>query len=231
MTSVNEERRVATTPQPPAIQLEGLVRRMGTEQVLKGVDLEIAPSRLVILRGGNGAGKTTLLRVLATRLKPTGGTVKLFGYDVLKSPHEVRQRVGMIGASGGSYPVLSAEENLMLAADMSGKERSEIPGLLDAVGLTDAAKKYVRAFSSGMKKRLGLARLMLLDPQLWLLDEAHAALDDEGKLLVDEVVTAARARGRTIFMASHEQDRATLEPDAVLALADGRVSLMGQGEP
>lgn len=208
-----------------AIHLEGLTRRMGNQLVLRGVDLEVAPGRLVVLRGGNGAGKTTLLKVLATRLRPTGGRARLFGFDVLKDQADVRRRMGMLSVMGGSYPVLSARENLQMAADLSGKAREQVEPLLQVVGLTDAADKYVRTFSSGMKKRLGLARLMLIDPDLWLLDEPYAALDDAGKQLVDKVVIGARERGRTLLMASHESDRDALKPDAVLQLHDGRLRL------
>lgn len=208
-----------------AIHLEGLTRRMGNQLVLCGVDLEVAPGRLVVLRGGNGAGKTTLLKVLATRLRPTGGRARLFGFDVLKDQADVRRRMGMLSVMGGSYPVLSARENLQMAADLSGKAREQVEPLLQVVGLTDAADKYVRTFSSGMKKRLGLARLMLIDPDLWLLDEPYAALDDAGKQLVDKVVIGARERGRTLLMASHESDRDALKPDAVLQLHDGRLRL------
>ena len=215
----------------PAIELTGLTRRMGSQQVLRGVDLEVAPGRLVVLRGGNGAGKTTLLKVLATRLRPTAGTAKLFGFDVLKDQAEVRARMGMLSVMGGSYPVLSARENLTMAADMTGNDRSEVGPLLAKVGLAEAADKYVRAFSSGMKKRLGLARLLLIDPDLWLLDEPYAALDDAGKQLVDEVVSQARERGRTLLMASHESDRDALKPDAVLQLHDGRLRLAPEATP
>lgn len=215
----------------PAIQLTGLTRRMGNQPVLRGVDLEVAAGRLVVLRGGNGAGKTTLLKVLATRLRPTGGTARLFGFDVLKESAEVRKRMGMLSVMGGSYPVLSARENLQMAADLAGKERAAVPALLELVSLADAAEKYVRTYSSGMKKRLGLARLMLVDPELWLLDEPYAALDDAGKLLVDDVVGQARERGRTLLMASHESDRDALQPDAVLQLHDGRLRLAPEARP
>jgi len=204
---------------------------MGNQPVLRGVDLEVAAGRLVVLRGGNGAGKTTLLKVLATRLRPTGGTARLFGFDVLKESAEVRKRMGMLSVMGGSYPVLSARENLQMAADLAGKERAAVPALLELVGLADAAEKYVRTYSSGMKKRLGLARLMLVDPELWLLDEPYAALDDAGKLLVDDVVGQARERGRTLLMASHESDRDALQPDAVLQLHDGRLRLAPEARP
>lgn len=206
-----------------AIALEHLSRRMGREMVLNGVNLEVTAGRVVVLRGSNGAGKTTLLKVLATRLRPTRGAARVFGHDSVRDATSVRARIGMLSVMGGNYPVLNASENLHLAASLSGSSKQRIPEVLEQVGLQATASKLVRTFSSGMKKRLGLARLLLIDPELWLLDEPYAALDDGGKELVDAVVAAARGRGRTVLMASHEGERASLKTDAVLELAGGKV--------
>lgn len=223
-----------TTPGAvPAILLEGVGRRMGRELVLDGVELEIAPGRVVVLRGGNGAGKTTLLRLLATRLRPNRGSGRVFGFDLVKQAADVRRHVGLLSVLGGNYPVLTARENLRLAWTLGGDGRgadgasreAALADVLARVGLEGAADKLVRTYSSGMKKRLGLARLLLRDPDLWLLDEPYAALDDDGKRLVDEAVASARSAGRTVLMASHESDREGLAPDAVLELAGGRVRL------
>ena len=202
---------------------------MGRELVLAGIDLEVAPGRLVVLRGSNGSGKTTLLRLLATRLRPHAGTASVLGHDLVREADAVRSRVGLLSSSGGNYPVLTAGENLSLAMSLTGKGSQTAAGAaLERVGLADAAAKQVRYFSSGMKKRLGLARQLLLDPDLWLLDEPHAALDEEGKRLVDECLTEARSRGRTVLLASHEQDREYLAPDAVIELSRGKLRLVEQ---
>ncbi len=209
-----------------ALSLRGVQRRMGRETVLAGIDIEVAPGRLVVLRGSNGSGKTTLLRLLATRLRPHAGTGTVFGYDLLREPEAVRARVGLLRAEGGSYPVLTGSENLALATALTGRgSDADALTALRRVGLEEAASKQVRYYSSGMKKRLGLARQLLVDPDLWLLDEPYAALDEEGKSLVDECLVEARGRGRTILLASHEQDRHGLEPDAVVELAGGRLRL------
>lgn len=218
------------TTKAPAILLEGVGRRMGRELVLDGVELEIAPGRVVVLRGGNGAGKTTLLRLLATRLRPNRGSGRVFGFDLVKQAADVRRHVGLLSVLGGNYPVLTARENLRLAWTLGGdgqggSREAALADVLARVGLEGAADKLVRTYSSGMKKRLGLARLLLRDPDLWLLDEPYAALDDDGKRLVDEAVASARSAGRTVLMASHESDREGLAPDAVLELAGGRVRL------
>lgn len=203
--------------------------------VLRSIDLDVSPGRIVVLRGSNGAGKTTLLKVLATRLRPTAGGGAVFGADLVKQADGVRSNVGFLGVYGGNYPMLTARENLQLAGALSAAASREpraqgapgaaaIEAALALVGLSESRHKLVRSFSSGMKKRLGLARLVLTDPRLWLLDEPYAALDDEAKSLVDELVAEARGRGRTVLMASHESDRHQLAPDAVLLLQAGVVN-------
>jgi heme exporter protein A len=185
----------------------------------------MAAGRIAVLRGSNGAGKTTLLRVLATRLRPNRGRGWVFGYDLQRRGDEVRRRVGLVSVLGGNYPVLTARENLRLAATLSGLAAAGVEDALDAalatVGLSEVADALVRTYSSGMKKRLGLARLLLLDPPLWLMDEPYAALDEDGKNLLDELLASARRRGRTVLMASHDLERSGRFADAVLELADG----------
>lgn len=210
----------------PAVALRGVRRRMGRDLVLDGINLDIAAGRVVVLRGANGAGKTTLLRLLATRLRPHDGGGAVHGFDLVKQAAYVRARVGLLSVHGGNYPVLTAAENLELALDLTrpGGARSataDIEAALAKVDLAGAGRKLVRSFSSGMKKRLGIARLTLLDPGLWLLDEPYSALDDEGKRLMDAVIREARERGRTVLLASHESDRPELGVDAVLTLVGG----------
>ncbi|MEJ2666998.1 MAG: heme ABC exporter ATP-binding protein CcmA [Deinococcales bacterium] len=205
----------------PAIELSGISKRFGREMVLRELRLEMAAGRVAVLKGSNGAGKTTLLRLLATRLRPTRGRERVFGYDLQRQGDEVRRRVALVSVLGGNYPVLTARENLKLAATLSGLAGYDLGAALAGVGLEPVADTLVRTFSSGMKKRLGLARLLLLDPPLWLMDEPYAALDEAGKNLLDDVLAAARSRGRTVLMASHELERSARFADAVLELAGG----------
>lgn len=210
----------------PAIELRAISRRMGRDLVLDGLSLEIAKGRVVVLRGGNGAGKTTLLRLLATRLRPNAGNGSVHGFDLVRQQQDVRSKVGLLSVHGGNYAVLTAAENLRLALDLTSRQGvsdGAIAAALEQVDLAGVGRKLVRSYSSGMKKRLGVARLLLLDPELWLLDEPYSALDDAGKHLMDQVIAGARARGRTVLLASHENDRDELPVDAVLTLAGGTI--------
>ena len=209
----------------PAVRLERLGRRYGSQFVLADVSLTVAPGRIVVLHGPNGAGKTTLLKVLATRLRPSRGSGEVFGFDLVNRGHEVRKRTALLGVYGGAYPALTASENLRFAATLYGVRHPDVEGLLAEVGLTDAGGKLVRTFSSGMKKRLSLARLRLAPANLWLLDEPYAALDESGKRSVDELLTRARSEGRTVILASHELERVEPLADAVLQVEGGGITV------
>lgn len=212
----------------PAIELKGLGRRYGRHLVLEDVNLVVAPGKTVVLRGANGAGKTTLLRVLSTRLRPSRGAGCVFGHDLVKEGGQVRKRIAYLSVLGGSYGNLSALENLRLAARLRGRRPAsgELEAYLAEVGLEGARHKLARSFSSGMKKRLGLARLLLAEADLWLLDEPYAALDENGRTLVDGLLARARAVGRTVVMASHEPGCAPA--DGTLLLTGGRLARLGR---
>ena len=218
--------RASAAAGQPAVALDGLGRRYGRQFVLRDVHLEVAPGRVVVLSGSNGAGKTTLLRVLATRLRPSRGSGRVFGFDLVRDAAAVRGCVAYLGVLGGSHPALSARENLRLTAALYG-ERADAEDVVDAlvvrVGLARAADKLVREYSSGMKKRLAVARLLLTGAPLWLLDEPYAALDEEGKALIDELLRTARADGRTVILASHEVERSGALADAVVEVVGGGI--------
>ncbi len=206
---------------PPAIALSDVDRRWGRERVLRGVSLEVAAGRIVALRGRNGSGKTTLLRILATRLRPSSGRGEIFGHDLIREGAEVRKRIAYQSVQSGSYGALTARENLTLAATLTGAPRHRIDEVLRRVGLEPHAGRLVRVFSSGMKRRLGLARLLLADADLWLLDEPYASLDEDGRELVDDLLAEARQDGRTVLIASHEPERLIGRVDASLEMEQG----------
>ncbi len=216
----------------PAVEFTNLARRYGRQFVLKDINLVITQGKMVVLAGSNGAGKTTLLKVLATRLRPSKGSGQVFGFDLVKEASHVRQNVAYLSVLGGHYQTLSALENLRLAATLYGHDKEEVTvaeleGKLQAVGLLDVKHKAVRTFSSGMKKRLGIARLLMSDADLWLLDEPYAALDSAGRDLVDEMIESAKLQGRTVIMATHAVEHASQFADSVLQLQEGALQKYG----
>ena len=208
-----------------AVELGGLARRYGAAYVLKDVNLRVARGRTLVLRGGNGAGKTTLLRVLSTRLRPSRGSGRVFGFDLVREAHRVRERVAYLSVFGGAYGALTAKENLVFSARLYGQPVGRVDRLLEQVGLGDARDRLVRTFSSGMKKRLGVARVLLSDADLWLLDEPYAALDEEGQNLIDALLVNAKAEGKTVLMASHDLERSARFADRVLDVRGGTLSV------
>ena len=214
-----------TTPDEPrlAIDLDRIDRRWGRERILRAVSLQVAEGRVVALHGHNGSGKTTLLRLLATRLRPSGGSGRIFGHDLVKEGAAIRKRVGYLSVQSGSYGPLTARENLTLAATLCGAPEDRVDVMLERVGMQAHAHRLVRVFSSGMKRRLALARLLLQDADLWLLDEPYASLDEDGRQLVDGLLVEARDVGRTALVASHEPERLAPLVDATLELEMGEL--------
>jgi heme exporter protein A len=233
--------RVAVVPAvsdvDAAIRLRGVVYGFGGPPVLAGLDLDVSPGRIVALHGPNGAGKTTLLRLLATRLRPWQGEARVLGHDVVRDAHRVREAVALLPVYGGAHGALSGRENLGLAVALRGSGRggaatvAAIDACLERVGLAAVGDHLVRAYSSGMRKRLALARLLLADAPVWLLDEPHAALDEDGRALVDAVVAEARGAGRTVVVASHDLPRSLATADAVVEIAGGRLRVIARPRP
>lgn len=215
---------------PAAVELSGLARRYGAAYVLKNINLKVTSGRTLVLRGGNGAGKTTLLRVLSTRLRPSRGGGRVLGFDLVREGQQIRERVAYLSVFGGAYGALTARENLALAATLYGK-RADLDGHLERVGLAEARHKLVRTFSSGMKKRLGIARVLLSDTALWLLDEPYAALDESGRELVDELLLTAKRGGKTVLLASHELERSARFADRILDVEGGTLTVAADLHP
>lgn len=207
------------------MEVVGLARRFGHRWALRGVSLHVAAGEIVALTGHNGSGKTTLLRVLATALRPSRGTARVFDHDVLEDADAVRAAVGSLSHAPGLYADLTAAENLRFAQRMSGcgEDRATIAALLSRVGLGAEAGERVRGFSAGMQRRLALARLLLNPPRLLLLDEPFASFDAEGVALVNEVLAERVAAGGSALVATHDPGKAT-RIDRSVRLHAGRVA-------
>ena len=219
---------------PPAVASVGLARLFAGSPALVDLSLRIEAGRTLALLGPNGAGKTTFLRLLATAIRPSFGTLTIHGVDAVERPELVRPTIAYLSHATGLYDDLTLRENLRFAAVMRRLPRREAgrrtERVIESVGLAAYAAERVRTFSAGMKKRTALARLLLAEPRLVLLDEPYAALDVDGAALVDELLGDWRSRGVTCIVASHAAERLTAMADAVARLDAGTlVELQGEG--
>lgn len=213
----------------PAIFLRGVGKRFGWTWALRGLDLQVPSGSLLALVGPNGAGKTTLLRLLATHIRPTRGEVKVLGRPVVEDEEEVRRSLAFLPPRGYLYDELTALENLRFASMMSGISRDEdaLRRILERVSLGPVADHRVAGFSSGMRKRLAVARLLLRQVEVVLLDEPYAGLDADGIELVDRLVADLHEAGKTVVVASHQWGSSLQAADRVVALQDGRIGWEG----
>ncbi|CAN5780344.1 hypothetical protein BH23ACT12_BH23ACT12_08640 [soil metagenome] len=199
------------------ITLNGVTKKFGTVRALSDLTLEITPGSTVALLGPNGSGKSTLLKLAAGLLKPTAGTVTLGG----KAPGDAKAQIGYLGHEPFLYRYLSASENLNFYADLYRVDRARVPVRLEEVGLVTKGAALVRTFSRGESQRLGLARAMLHDPQILLLDEPFSGLDDASARRLPQLIAKP---GRTILLSTHDLPRAREVADRLVHLAGGRLA-------
>jgi heme exporter protein A len=203
-----------------AIELDGLERRYGERVALAGVSVSVPAGTTLAVLGGNGAGKTTLLRVLAGLLRPHGGSASVLGAALPGERWKLPAQVGYLGHEPLLYRELSGRENLRYHADLHGVAHSRLEPLLAQLGVEDRADEPVRDLSRGLVQRFAIARAVLHDPPLLLLDEPRANLDPSAAELAEPLI--GRSAGRTRVLVSHDVQGALCESDAALGLRAGR---------
>jgi heme ABC exporter ATP-binding subunit CcmA len=203
-----------------AIELERLERRYGERVALGGVSVSVEEGQTLAVLGGNGAGKTTLLRVLAGLLRPHGGSARVLGAALPDERWRLPAQVGYLGHEPLLYRELSGRENLRYHADLHGVPHSRLNTLLSQIGMADRADEPVRDLSKGLVQRLAIARAVLHDPALLLLDEPRANLDPSAAELVEPLI--GRSSGRTRVLVSHDPQGALEQSDVALGLKSGR---------
>jgi heme exporter protein A len=209
-----------------AIELDGLERRYGERVALAGVGVRVEAGQTLAVLGGNGAGKTTLLRVLAGLLRPHGGTARVLDADLPKERWKLPGRIGYLGHEPLLYRELSGRENLRYHARLHGVAEERVATVLEQVGMERRADDPVRELSRGMVQRVAVARAVLHEPPLLLLDEPRANLDPAAAELLEPLI--GRASGRTRVLVSHDVAGALGEADVVLRLRRGRPVLEGE---
>ena len=211
------------------VELRDVVALLGRFPALTGVDLTVDAGETVLLQGPNGAGKTTLLRLCAGLVRPESGSAMVLGHDLTVERRSVRRRVALLGHATGLYEDLTVADNVRFWARASGLGASEaddrVAAALDRLGIEERVLGLaVSRLSAGQRRRTSLAALAVRRPDLWLLDEPHAGLDQAGRNLVDGLIGDAVAAGATVIVASHELDRVRSLSPRVVTVAGGTIA-------
>jgi heme exporter protein A len=199
------------------IVANGLTHWYGHDLALDSVDLVVDGGEHMAVLGDNGAGKTTLLRILATALRPTSGVLEIAGLNAFREKRRLRHYLGYVGHALGLYPALTTSENLEFFCDLQGANRSRVDAVLEAVGLRAEADRRADALSRGMQQRLAIARAILHEPRLLILDEPDASLGADAADLLTAVM-----QGRTVVLATHDHALANRLCPRTLTLRHGR---------
>ncbi|MFD1955443.1 ATP-binding cassette domain-containing protein [Paenibacillus thailandensis] len=214
-----------------AIEASGLVKTFGDKRAVDGVELNVRAGSIYGVLGPNGAGKTTTIRMLATLLRPDAGSARIFGHDVAKEQHIVRQLIGVTGQYASVDESLSATENLVIFSRLLGLGRAEskrkAAELLEEFGLTEAAKRPLKSFSGGMRRRLDLAASLIAKPPLIFLDEPTTGLDPRTRAQMWETIRRLVKEGSTVLLTTQYLDEADQLADRIAVIDRGRVVAEG----
>ncbi|MGO2932827.1 ATP-binding cassette domain-containing protein [Microbacterium sp.] len=215
----------------PAIEVRGLRKAFGAQTVIDGLDLTVPRGEIFALLGPNGAGKTTIINILTTLAQPDAGTATVSGFDVTSSPTEVRRRISLTGQSAAVDDALSAVENVVMFARLSGlsgsTSRLRATELLESFGLMDAAPRRVATFSGGMRRRLDLALSFVVTPEVLFLDEPTTGLDTRSRRDLWGIIRALATAGTTVFLTTQYLEEADQLADRIAVLHEGRVAALG----
>lgn len=218
----------------PAISVERLTKRFANVVAVRGISFEIAPGQVVGFIGGNGAGKTTTMRIMATLDQPTHGRVRIAGYCVVNHPAAVRQRIGWMPDNFGTYEHMTVAEYLDFFARAYGLKRGERTARMEEViEFTEVGPlrdRMMSKLSKGQAQRLCLARTLLHDPELLILDEPAAGLDPKARIEFKNLVRLLAERGKTVFISSHILSELGEMCDSLLFIDAGNIVHHGSAD-
>ena len=218
----------------PAVLAEGLVKRFGDTEALRGVDFEVPRATVLGLLGPNGAGKTTSVRILTTLLKPDAGRAMIDGIDVVKRPRDIRARIGLTGQYAAVDERLTANENLEHVGRLFhlpvAEARRRGADLLERFDLVEAANRPVRGFSGGMRRRLDIAMSLISRPAVLFLDEPTTGLDPRARLTMWELIEDLVRDGTTTLLTTQYLDEAERLADDIVVIDHGTVIARGTAD-
>lgn len=212
------------------LSVKGLKKRIGSKQIIKGIDFEIKKGEIFGFLGPNGSGKTTTIRMIVGLIKPTEGTIEICGHNVQKNFTKAMEQIGCIVENPELYPYLSGWENLKLFSAMMKDIRNErIKEVVELVGLSERIDDKVRTYSLGMRQRLGIAQALLGNPKILILDEPTNGLDPSGIHEMREFIKyLAKSEGISVFISSHMLNEIQLMCDRVAIISKGKVLQVGE---
>jgi len=219
-------------PETLALDSQEIEKKFGYSFAVRKVTLRVRRGEFVVLFGSNGAGKTTFLKMAAGLMRPTRGSLSIEGFDIGKQADEARRRIGFLSHNTFVYKDLSPLENLKFFCRLYGVPDSEerLIDLLDRVGLRGRASEPVRAFSRGLQQRVGIARALLHDPSVILLDEPYTGLDAKAAQTLNGMLDEALAAGKTIVLTTHDLDQGLRAATRALILDRGNVVYDGSAK-
>lgn len=209
------------------IEVENLVKRYGQVQAVNDISFSVGAGEVFGLLGHNGAGKTTTIRILTGRTRPTAGRATVAGCDVESERDQLKPRINLVFEDQNLYERLTGRETMRLFADLYGVPRERANELLDTVGLVDGADRKVKAYSSGMKQRLLIARSLINNPRVLFLDEPTRGLDPSSSRDVRSIISRLSQEGTTIFLTTHYMEEADELCHRVAFLSQGEIVALG----
>ena len=218
----------------PAIHIEGLTKRFGTVEALRGIDLEVQPQTILGLLGPNGAGKTTAVRILTTLLHPDAGTAVVAGYDVVRDAERLRHVIGLAGQNAAVDENLTGLENIEMVGRLyhlkAAEARSRATTLLERFSLSDAANRTAKTYSGGMRRRLDLGASLVGRPQVLFLDEPTTGLDPRSRMEMWDIIRELVSDGTTLLLTTQYLEEADILADKIAVIDGGQVIAEGTSD-
>lgn len=214
---------MSTTDTQPMIEAESLAKSYGSVKAVDGIDFAVGAGEVFGLLGHNGAGKSTTIRMLTGRSRPDGGSVRVSGHDVVRETEKVKPLINLVFEDQNLYERFSGRDNLTFFANLYGAPAARADELLEMVGLTEAARRKVKEYSTGMKQRLIVARALINEPRVLFLDEPTRGLDPTSARELRTMISDLARQGTTVLITTHYMEEADELCDRVAFLSAGKI--------